>query len=574
MVIKGNARGGAGGGAAKLAAHLARTDTNEVMQLIETRGVMADDLHGALAEMEAVASGTRTKRPFYHASINTRADEVLTPEQRDQTIDRLEDALGLTGQPRVVVAHTKEGRAHHHVVWSRIDLDTMKAIPDSFNYRKHEQVSRDLEREFGHARVQGAHVERDGKPRPERTPSHAEMQQAERAAMTPAERKAAVTELWQTTDSGQAFAAAIADQGWILARGDKRDFVFVDQLGAVHSLGSKSIEGAKAKDVRARFADIDRDSLPDVEAAKAAQLAAVQLRESTPAEILPEIPPAPTLDPAPQLAMDEGAAPGLDHEPDVPAAPDFTQPEYEMPDPVAEQIRWEDEIAAAAIAKAVEAAEAEKAAKAAARAEDAKAVLRIDPNAIKRDLAAEQDHAESMMRLLAREEAADQRELRGLIHAADQIEHGAIFAAGQLAKGAQDMADAGSKALGAVGQLGDELMDAVDSALDFFIGAPPPRQISVAEFATDPAARLEHQQQQAAARTAEQARDAALEQMAEDRAAGRNVRPEDIRSLNRDDLATIKAKGDAGVAELIRRHEEERRREYDSGRERERERHR
>ena len=92
----------------------------------------------------------------------------------------------MTGQPRVVVVHEKEGREHCHIVWSRIDLDRMAAISDSHNYRKHEEVARALEKEFGHERVQGAHVERDGKQRPDRTPSHAEMLQADRTGVSPA----------------------------------------------------------------------------------------------------------------------------------------------------------------------------------------------------------------------------------------------------------------------------------------------------------------------------------------------------------------------------------------------------
>ena len=159
MIIKGKSVGGG----KRLAVHLMRTDTNERAEVREIRGVAAENLRGALLEMEAVASGSRTTKPFYHASINTRADERLTDEQRTHAIDRLEEKLGLTGQPRVVVVHEKEGREHCHIVWSRIDLDRMRAISDSHNYRKHEEVARDLEREFGHERVQGAHAERDGK---------------------------------------------------------------------------------------------------------------------------------------------------------------------------------------------------------------------------------------------------------------------------------------------------------------------------------------------------------------------------------------------------------------------------
>src|SRR5579862_4238341 len=202
MVIKGVSCSGA----RRLAVHLMRTDTNERAEVKEIRGVAAEKLRDALLEMEAVAAGTRTTKPFYHASINTRADERLTDEQRSRAIDRLEAALGLTGQARVVVVHEKEGREHCHIVWSRIDLDRMAAISDSHNYRRHELVARALEREFGHERVQGAHAERDGKERPERTPSHAEMLQADRTGLSPKQVKEQITELWRGTENGKDFS--------------------------------------------------------------------------------------------------------------------------------------------------------------------------------------------------------------------------------------------------------------------------------------------------------------------------------------------------------------------------------
>ena len=268
MVIKGKSVAGAN----RLAAHLERTDTNERAEVIELRGVAAEDLQGALREMEAVASGCpNCKKPFYHASGNTRADERMTPEQRMHAIDRLEKDLGLTGQPRAVVVHEKkDGREHFHAVWLRIDLDKMRTISDSHNYRTHEIVARDLEREFGHARVQGAHVERDGKERPERTPSHKEMQQAARTGISPKQAKEQITALWRSTDNGQAFQAALEEKGWLLARGDRRDFVAVDPKGGTHSL-ARRIEGATAKDVRARLADLDPRGLPSVAEAKEAQ---------------------------------------------------------------------------------------------------------------------------------------------------------------------------------------------------------------------------------------------------------------------------------------------------------------
>jgi hypothetical protein len=263
-----------------LAAHLQRLDTNERAEVKQLRGVAAQDLDGALDEMEAVALGSRSKRHFYHASINTRADELLTPEQWTRAVDRLEKELGLDDQPRAVVFHLKEGRAHVHVVWSRIDLETMTAIPDSHNFRRHEIVSRELEREFGHNRVQGVHVERDGQPRPDRTPSHAEMQQGNRSRVSPEQATSTLTAIWQQADSGKAFISALEGEGWRLARGDRRDFVSVDPHGGVHSL-SRRIEGARAADVRAKLADIDPQSLPTVTQAQVLVAAAAAKQETT-----------------------------------------------------------------------------------------------------------------------------------------------------------------------------------------------------------------------------------------------------------------------------------------------------
>jgi hypothetical protein len=286
LIIKGGARSGAGA----LAVHLQRVDTNEQMQVRELRGVAGVTLTQALREMEAHGCATRCKAPLYHASISPRADEVLTPEQWTRAVDRLEAVLGLTDQPRVVVAHVKEGRAHLHAVWSRIDLEKLRAISDSWNYAKHEQAARDLEREFGLSRIQGAHVERDGAARPTRTPSPAEMSQSERSGIDPQARKAELTALWHAADSGAAFAAAAENAGYQLARGDRRAYVVVDAAGEVYAL-ARQLAGVTTAAVRARLADLPDGAVPDVGQACAIQAARNQARKDAP-------PPMNTLTPA------------------------------------------------------------------------------------------------------------------------------------------------------------------------------------------------------------------------------------------------------------------------------------
>jgi hypothetical protein len=273
VIIKGKSRSGA----AALAAHLTSAK-NERVDVAEIRGLFAQDLSGALREMEDVASGSTCGLFMYHASIDPDARYSMTREQWRESVDVLEKNLGLSDQPRAVVMHVKEGREHCHVVWSRINIETMKGISDSHNFRKHEETARDLERRFGHERVQGAHVEREGRKRPDRTPSRADIQQQERAGKSGRAAVAAVnqvkaelTALWHQTGTGREFADALAARGYVLARGDRRDFVVVDSVGAVHSL-SRRIEGVTAASVRERMNDVDRDNLPSVAEAKAHQV--------------------------------------------------------------------------------------------------------------------------------------------------------------------------------------------------------------------------------------------------------------------------------------------------------------
>jgi hypothetical protein len=221
--------------------------------------------------MDTYAVGTRCEKPLYHAAISPEPPHRMTPEQRTEAINALEEKLGLQDHARVVVLHEKEGREHLHVVWSRIDLEKMKSVSDSHNYRKHEEVARDLERRFGHDRVQGAHHEREGVERPDRTPSRSELRQEERTGITGKEVKAEVTAAFRASDGADAFKAALEDRGYLLAQGDRRDFVVVDREGGVHSL-ARRIDGVKAAELREFMQPIDRESLPTVEQAKSIQL--------------------------------------------------------------------------------------------------------------------------------------------------------------------------------------------------------------------------------------------------------------------------------------------------------------
>lgn len=263
MIIKGKSRTGP----KELAAHLGNADKNERIQVLETRGTIASDLRGALIEMDAYAAGTRCEKGLYHAAISPEPPHRLTPEQRIEAIDALEAKLGLRGHARTIVMHEKLGREHLHVVWSRIDLEKMRAVPDSHNYRKHEEVARDLERRFGHDRVQGAHHERGDTARPHRTPSRSELRQEQRTGIKMRDVRDEVSAIFRSCDNAEAFKAGLDQAGYLLAKGDRRDFVIIDPRGGIHSL-ARRIDSMRAAELRAFMAPIDRAKLPSIAEAK------------------------------------------------------------------------------------------------------------------------------------------------------------------------------------------------------------------------------------------------------------------------------------------------------------------
>lgn len=304
MIIKGSSRAGP----KQLATHLQRADTNERVIVLELQSGSAD-LASTFRDWQTIAEGTRGSKGLYHVNIDPDARYTMTPAQWTRAVEVLEKELGLEGQPRAVVLHEKHGREHIHVVWARTDIDTMTLRSDSMNYAAHERASAALELEFGHEPVPGKHAKRDRERQPEFPKAevrHDEWQQAERAGISIEERRAQLAALHRASDNGLAFKAALEEAGYLLAKGDRRDFVIVDQTGDIHSLGREL--KLKAAEVRAFMADLDRDQVP-VAAEAVAQQRAADKERGQGAEPQPETPqPAPdkpALDAALSRALDE-----------------------------------------------------------------------------------------------------------------------------------------------------------------------------------------------------------------------------------------------------------------------------
>lgn len=257
MILVGNQRGGA----RDLARHLMKEE-NERVEVAELRGFIAQTLDGAFQESYAMSRATKCKQFLFSLSLNPPKGADVSDQQFMDAVERTETKLGLTGQPRAIVFHEKCGddgeiRRHAHAVWSRIDVEEMKAIPLSHSKRKMQDISRDLYLEHGWTMPRGLAVSGQRDPR---NFTLAEWQQAKRIKEDPREIKAAFQDSWAISDSKVAFTHALQERGYWLARGDRRGHVAVNRHGEVHNIAKRV--GIKTKEVRERLGE--ETALPSV----------------------------------------------------------------------------------------------------------------------------------------------------------------------------------------------------------------------------------------------------------------------------------------------------------------------
>ncbi|WP_339948486.1 relaxase/mobilization nuclease domain-containing protein [uncultured Albimonas sp.] len=254
MILVGSQRSGA----AALATHLLNDRDNDHVEVVEISGFMADDLRGALREAEAISKATRCKQYLFSLSLNPPGDHVATPDEFREAANRAGKAIGLDGQPRAMVIHEKEGRRHAHVVWSRIDPETIKAVNLPHFKTRLRDVSRDLFLDHGWVLPKGLQAYGGKNPL---NFSLAEWQQARRQSVDPREIKQVFRDAWERSNSLKGLSNLLEERGYFLARGDRRSVVALDLQGEVYALSRWS--GVKTKDVRDKCGAA-ADELPSV----------------------------------------------------------------------------------------------------------------------------------------------------------------------------------------------------------------------------------------------------------------------------------------------------------------------
>lgn len=247
MILKASQRGGG----MALAAHLLKPE-NEHVEVHEIRGFIADDVKGAMKEAQAIAKGTRCRQHLFSVSLNPPDSASVSATKFESAIERIEKANGLSGHPRIIIFHEKEGRRHAHCVWSRIDAETMTARPLPFFKTKLREISKGLYLEHAWQMPRGLMDSRQHDPR---NFSLAEWQQAKRMGRDPRQLKALMQECWAVSDNRPAFEKALQERGLYFAKGDRRAHVAVTYEGEVVSIAR--MVGVKSKDVTAKLGKAD-----------------------------------------------------------------------------------------------------------------------------------------------------------------------------------------------------------------------------------------------------------------------------------------------------------------------------
>jgi len=289
MIVKGRCRSNG----VQLAGYLI-SEKNDSVEVLDIRGTVAAQLtpiglRDALNEMDAIGGLAQGEKNIFHAVINPNDLDRMSRDDWQVAITKTEEALGLTGQPRVIVSHTYQGKQHLHIAWSRVDVEKEKLISDSFCNLKMVQAAREIEQERGLFRTPDRNKnqratalnkilktekhEVENHPAGTRfikSPQNQRRQEKEkfsleRSGKSSRDVKRDIATAWHQSNTGEEFRDKLERRGFRLVRG-RRGAVVMDESGVIHS-PARYIEDAKVPDINAKCADV-LNQLPTEEQAR------------------------------------------------------------------------------------------------------------------------------------------------------------------------------------------------------------------------------------------------------------------------------------------------------------------
>lgn len=267
MIARIAGRGHSFKGAGMYYLHDKEAQTTERVDWVEARNMPVNDNNAAIKMMAYTAMNAeklkqeagvpltgrkKEKGVVYTFSLSWSPDEkpdkVLMVKSADETIE----LLGLKEHQSLIIAHNDTKHPHVHVICNLVNPnDGRMHDPDWGSKLKMSEWA--LKHEFENGKVycqqRADNIEKrqSGETVKYSEPLH--------------DRKAEIQELYRQSDNGAAFAAALKEQGYTLATGNRRRFVLVDDEGKIHSL-SRQLDKDQRKDHLQKLSDIAHHNLP------------------------------------------------------------------------------------------------------------------------------------------------------------------------------------------------------------------------------------------------------------------------------------------------------------------------
>ncbi|MEN0045688.1 MAG: relaxase/mobilization nuclease domain-containing protein [Bacteroidota bacterium] len=241
--------------------------TTDRVEWTQTRNMYIQDPEAAMNYMAYTAinsdqlkkeagvkmTGRKQERgTVYTFSLSWSPDENPDKERMVRAADETLEVLGLQEHQAVIVAHNDTNHPHIHMIVNLVNPNNGKMHdPDWGSKLKLSDWSLKHEFENGNVlceqRVKNKKERENGKQTRYQEPRH--------------QLKEQIQELYNQSDSGQAFSAALQEQGYTLATGNRRRFVLVDDYGKIYSL-SRQLDKEQRKEHLEKLSDIRHQNLP------------------------------------------------------------------------------------------------------------------------------------------------------------------------------------------------------------------------------------------------------------------------------------------------------------------------
>ena len=237
--------------------------TNEPKKALKWMAYTAMNADKIKAEHGGSRAGRKSGgKPVYTYSLSWHENDKPTREEMEAAAEETLRELGLENHESIVVAHRDTSHPHVHIICNLVNPNTGRTHTTQLDHKKLSEWAQAHDKRFGRdhcpERIQN-NLDRNKGELKKQFVKH-QTKEDPRAQM--------IQDLYNRSDSGKAFRAALHEQGYALAQGHKGRIALVNEEGQVFSLArqlkKEDGKGFRAKDVKAALKDVDLKSLPQV----------------------------------------------------------------------------------------------------------------------------------------------------------------------------------------------------------------------------------------------------------------------------------------------------------------------